>query len=394
MINQQKIQEWTEVFLKHIREIGPERHVNEEEGYKFKAVEIFQQNFDMAAPDFATMLETSIEDNNLAKGSWYFPRKMLLIFANEHPTETKEALRLLFDESKPVAERIDEVTGRFKHLMDVRNQKLNENSHSFIGIRFLSLLLGYRFPGIHNAIKPREWRVFCKYIDEDFKIPSHASDGEKYQIFDQYIKRLRDYIRDVSEIKNLRDQLTRGLVFRDEEFGWMAQNVIYVTARVLAGQYGKDDAILKEPITQEISEGDEEISEEMIFPKEENLESFIIKNWKSIFGDTLELYIDEDGTGGQQYTTDVGFIDILAKDTGGNLVVIELKRSVSGAAVIGQILAYMQWVQENLASENQKVRGIVIVSEGNKSLFAAQKAVADKIEIKYYRVNLNLISPS
>ena len=71
------------MYLRHIAEITPEVHVTEEEGYKFKAVDIFQRNFDIEAKDLVTMLDTSIVNNNLVTGSWYFPRKMLLIFAKE-----------------------------------------------------------------------------------------------------------------------------------------------------------------------------------------------------------------------------------------------------------------------------------------------------------------------
>ena len=133
----------------------------------------------------------------------------------------------------------------------------------------------------------------------------------------------------------------------------------------------------------------------MRFPLEEYLENLMVRNWQQIdFCKDLELFTDEDGALGQQYTTDVGIIDLLAREKkSGDLVVIELKRGNTGSRVIGQVLAYIDWVELNLASKGQKVRGIVIVAEGNRALFAAQHQVSGKVSIRYYRVNLDIFKP-
>ncbi len=396
MVSQQKVKEWVDLYLSHINEITPEVHVRDEEGYKFRAVDTFQQNFNLEAPDLAAMLERSIEDNNLVAGSWYFPRKMLLIFAEEHESETRNTLRELFDEDKLVAERIDVAESTFNRLMEARNRELGETAHSFIGIRFLSLLLGYRFPKGHNALKPREWKMFCGFLDEDFRIPNHTSSGTQYETFKPYIEKIREYIKGISQVQNLRDQLTRGLSFRDEEFYWMAQNVIYVTARVLAGRRGAEES---QQISTSVLERPVEVIGEdgpggMEFPLEEYLENFIVRNWRNIdFGESLTLYVDDEGTPAQQYPTSEGFIDLLAKDDKDNFVVIELKKGRSNQQVVGQILAYVGWVRNNLAEKNQKVRGIIIAADGNRSLHDAVSMVSDFISVKYYRVKFNFEDP-
>jgi len=92
MIPKARIQEWVNLYLDHIKEITPEIHVRDEEGYKFKSVDNFQQNFNLDARDLAVMLDKAIENNNLTVGNMHFPRKMLLIFAQERPEETRETL--------------------------------------------------------------------------------------------------------------------------------------------------------------------------------------------------------------------------------------------------------------------------------------------------------------
>src|SRR3989338_9445857 len=127
MINQNQIKKWVELFLAHIEEITPEVHVQEEEGYKFKAVDTFQQNFDLDAKDLKAMLDVAIVNNNLVAGSWYFPRKMLLIFSEENEQETRQILQNLFDEKGDISKRIYDAEKAFEELMDRRNKKRKED---------------------------------------------------------------------------------------------------------------------------------------------------------------------------------------------------------------------------------------------------------------------------
>ena len=67
-------------------------------------------------------------------------------------------------------------------------------------------------------------------------------------------------------------------------------------------------------------------------------------NWT---GKKYELIFKEGELLSQQYKTDIGRIDILAKDkVEGNYVVIELKKNQTSDDTIGQILRYMGWILE------------------------------------------------
>jgi hypothetical protein len=398
MISQQKIKEWINLYLKHIEKITPEVHVKDEEGYKFKAVEIFQQNFNIDAPDFEEMLEKSIEQNNLVMGNMYFPRRVLIILAKEYEMEVRNILKNLFDTKKDIVQRINEAENDFNNLVERRNKEKEERwEHSFIGLRFLSLLLSFRYPNKYNAIKPREWNMFCKFIDENFKIKSGTPSGERYQVIESYIGALRNKIRLIPEVQTLKDQLTRGIEFTDEEFRWMTQNIIYVTAYILASERGAEQpkqklSFFSDRSFEIMGQAKDEVLE---FPLEEYLENFIVKNWNNInFGEPLILYIDDEGTPAQQYPTSEGFIDLLAKDADGNIVVIELKKGRSNQQVVGQILSYVGWVKNNLIEEGQKVRGIIIAADGNQALLNAVSTVSDFISVKYYRVKFNFINPN
>ncbi len=396
MINEQKIKEWIDIYLKHVEKITPEVHVRDEEGYKFKSVNTFLQHFNIEASDLKESLDKAIEHNNLVTGYMYWPRNMLLIFAQEHENETRDALKKLFDKKEDLVHRINDTENIFNHLMEQRNLDKGEESHSFIGLRFLSLLLGFRFPNDYNAVKPREWNMFCRFVDEDFRIPKGTSSGKRYKMLEPCIEELRTSIKQMPEMQKIKDQLTRGLEFTDDEFRWMTQDVIYVTARLLAGHRGgekpEQETVLKSEKTVDV-EGEIE-SGAMEFPLEEYLENFIVRNWNSIdFGESLTLYVDDEGTPAQQYPTSEGFIDLLAKDTDENFVVIELKKGRSNQQVVGQILSYVGWVRNNLVEEDQKVRGIIVAADGNRALLDAVSMVSEFISVKYYRVKFNFEDP-
>ena len=134
------------------------------------------------------------------------------------------------------------------------------------------------------------------------------------------------------------------------------------------------------------------IEDETTFALEKYLEEFIIDNWKGIdFGEKLTLYVDSDGNSGQQYyTSEVGYLDILAVDEKNNFVVIELKKGRKNDEVVGQILRYMGWVRNNLAKPDQSVRGLIIVGDRDVKLDYALGEMSDKIKAMVYQISFKL----
>lgn len=135
-----------------------------------------------------------------------------------------------------------------------------------------------------------------------------------------------------------------------------------------------------------------EPEEEMEFALEKYLEDFIWDNWDKVdFGQELEKFVDEDGNEGKQYyTSDAGYIDILAKDKKGNFFVFELKKGRKNDEVVGQVLRYIGWVRKNLVKNNEEVHGIIIVRERDPKLEYALEEIKDKVIVKLYKVSFKL----
>lgn len=132
----------------------------------------------------------------------------------------------------------------------------------------------------------------------------------------------------------------------------------------------------------------------MEFALEKYLEEFIWDNWDKIdFGEKLKKFVDGDGNEGKQYYAqgesgnDAGYIDLLAKDAHGGFVVFELKKGRKNDEVVGQVLRYIGWVRNNLATNGERVRGIIVVGKKDHKLELAVGEVSDKVSLWLYKMN-------
>lgn len=130
------------------------------------------------------------------------------------------------------------------------------------------------------------------------------------------------------------------------------------------------------------------------FALEAHLEEFIDKNWNSInFNRKLKMYTSE-GQNGRQFPAGLWSIDFLCIDEDtGNLVVVELKKGKSSDATVGQILRYINWIEEHLAEKDQVVEGIIIAKEIDEALHYAVKNLPH-IHVLTYKVDFALQKPS
>jgi len=136
---------------------------------------------------------------------------------------------------------------------------------------------------------------------------------------------------------------------------------------------------------------DESVEDPSVFALEKHLEDFLVKNWShTVLGQDYDIFEDEGEFVGQQYPSDTGPIDILAisKDKK-DLLVVELKKGRASDVVVGQIQRYMGYVLEELAEENQNVRGVIIALEDDLRLRRALK-VTSNIEFYRYQVSFKL----
>lgn len=121
---------------------------------------------------------------------------------------------------------------------------------------------------------------------------------------------------------------------------------------------------------------------------EKHLEDFLIRNWaQTDLAGEYDIYEEDGECVGQQYPTDTGPMDILAisKDKK-TLLVLELKKGRASDVVVGQILRYMGYAKEELAEDDQSVKGVIIAMEDDQRI---QRALAIVPNIEFYRYQIS-----
>lgn len=92
---------------------------------------------------------------------------------------------------------------------------------------------------------------------------------------------------------------------------------------------------------------------------------------------------------GIEYQIDAGRIDLLAKDSHGNLVVIELKAGKARDNALGQLLGYMGCVSSESNNDKTEIRGILVASDFDKRVIYAAKGLP-KVKLIKYKVSFDL----
>jgi hypothetical protein len=115
-------------------------------------------------------------------------------------------------------------------------------------------------------------------------------------------------------------------------------------------------------------------SEDQEFAAERDLREFLVKN-PGCIEKGLRIY-DAEGKFGNEFTIDdgKGRIDLLAIDSEGRFVVVELKLNRGRNKTLGQLLYYMGWVDKHL-SKSSPCRGIIIAKEIPDDLVLAARRV-------------------
>jgi RecB family endonuclease NucS len=116
------------------------------------------------------------------------------------------------------------------------------------------------------------------------------------------------------------------------------------------------------------------------FAYERDLQNYLAKNLQRI-EPGLRLYEEEEIIG-LEFAAGGRYIDLLAVDSQGSYVVIELKVSRGYDRVIGQLLRYMAWIENNMQSD-KPVRGIIVAKEITDDLKLAASRISGVKLIEY-----------
>lgn len=148
------------------------------------------------------------------------------------------------------------------------------------------------------------------------------------------------------------------------------------------------ESLLGHGVAPKIVSTDPEVEDVLEFAMEKHLEDFLVSNWsQTALADEWVVYEEGGEVLGQQYNTDAGRIDVLARSKDGRrLLVVELKRGRATDVVVGQVLRYMGYIKDQVAEKDQTVEGAIIALEDDQKLRWALSAVQG---VAFYRYQVS-----
>ena len=199
------------------------------EKYKWVAISHFQKYWNIEAADFAGMLDQSLSKTyNLLSSGYYYARKMIVGFAQEDPEGLRELFRMLYDETRDLAER----TEKFIAYAEDRKQNHNERGwkNHFQDTRSVSVYLWLKYPDKYYIYKYGEIRPAAEELESDF-LPIKAASVSNliggYRFYDEICTQISKNNAIISTFDNLRTEDC----YPDPQYRTLTMDIVFYISR-------------------------------------------------------------------------------------------------------------------------------------------------------------------
>jgi len=201
---------------------------NKDEIYKWEATRTFQDEWNIDAPDFATMFKKSIAK---AQNLLFQNSKGYIQQATRHkPEETRSLFRALFDESVDLGVRLATFSKGMEGLRDELETITGKSLSPQQDERTMSYYLAMRYPEKHYLYKDSYYRATCAALDKQI-----APAGRKYIHFIETADRLKnDLIAGDQELIELHKTTLNPFCYSGDPLNLILQNFLYVTLQKLS----------------------------------------------------------------------------------------------------------------------------------------------------------------
>lgn len=160
----------------------------EYERYKWEAVQRFQEKWDIDAKDFGAMIkEATAKHDNLLASQNYFPVGMIQSFSAVDQERTRNMFRMLFDESKDLAQRISSF---MTEAEEFRKTHESEWKQHYQDLRAVSVYLMSRYPDKYYIYKYTELKKTVSILKDDFSFKGKNDSGAFYASCVEYLNGL------------------------------------------------------------------------------------------------------------------------------------------------------------------------------------------------------------
>ncbi|APW47312.1 endonuclease NucS domain-containing protein [Rhodoferax antarcticus] len=160
---------------------------------------------------------------------------------------------------------------------------------------------------------------------------------------------------------------------------WKKTHYAWYKSKIKTGEIAVPGQASERDMEHELEDSDIEEAMEASISLEKDLHSYLAVRVHEL-EPGLKLVAN-----GVEFQTDAGRIDLLAKDSNGNLVVIELKAGKAKDGALGQLLGYMGC----LSVAESTIRGLLVASGFEPRVVFAAKGLPN-VKLVKYQVSFSL----
>ena len=161
----------------------------EDEEYKWKAVQHFQNHWDIDSDDFEEMMKESTSKHfNLLGSGNYFPIGVLLDIVKDFHEELRLLFKGLYDENLDLIQRIKDFQ---KGIDAIYKKTAKPGKNTYQDLRAVSVLLWMRFPDKYYIYKSTELKETFKCLGGN--APKLDGKAECFPVFLDYMNALNAY---------------------------------------------------------------------------------------------------------------------------------------------------------------------------------------------------------
>lgn len=217
------------------------------EFFKWEAVKNFQDNWDVNAPDFLSMLKKSIpksKTRSLLGAVNNYPRRIIRNFATAFPEDVRSMFISLYDESKDVYERIKE----FKEKSDTLLQRYGNRygSSHFQSENAISVYLWLRYPDKYYLYKFGEIKNVAEILSSNYSFKQGAYSENIRNSIKLYDEICEEVAQDSELISLFRSKLT-DTCYLDPQLKTLTHDIGFYISR----NFSKKDSSSKNVTTDE-----------------------------------------------------------------------------------------------------------------------------------------------
>lgn len=227
--------------------------INSEEIYKWESLKQFKESFFKTDLPIQERIRQGFSKvDNLLVSARSYPLAVLIEVAEAKPIQIETMLSNLFDESKPLRERMETYMSEFDRIIKIMKDeghsdwKGRENVKSFQDAHAISVYLAMRYPQTHYIY---QWKVFNSFASiADCETCSDAI--ERYLMFMQLCETVKAELMKEEAFISFYNGWLKEKKFIDPNYNLLTQDFIYAVATYLNSEEyqkaGKKKSIEKE----------------------------------------------------------------------------------------------------------------------------------------------------